>query len=113
MPSIYKILTDKEWSDFKESGTFEGSALDKKDKFIHLAFEDQYPAILEKFFNGVEHVILVEIDSKKLAEGTLKIEANKPGGEKYPHLYSTIPFAAVTSHELLDLPLAPCSCCIM
>lgn len=102
---VYKILTPKEWSDFKESGFFEGTELDKKDKFIHLAFEDQYPALLEKFYKGVDQVVLVEIDSKKL--NNLKIEANKPGGTEYPHLYSTIPFAAITSYEVLNLPLEP------
>ncbi|MGL5742948.1 MAG: DUF952 domain-containing protein [Legionella sp.] len=107
MTSIYKILTQKEWNDFASNGFFEGSALDKKDQFIHLAFEDQYPALLEKFFKGVDQIVLVEINPTKLPPLKLKIEANKVGGEKYPHLYSTIPASAVVDHEVLDLPLEP------
>lgn len=104
MTSVYKILTVEEWEAFEKSGSFEGSATDKKDEFIHLTFEHQYPAILEKFFKGVDQVVLVEIDSRLLAKNALKVEANKPGGEKYPHLYDSIPAKAVTSHAALALP---------
>lgn len=103
MASIYKILTEKEWSDFKNNGFFSGTKLDQKDKFIHLAFKHQYPALIEKFFKDARQVVIIEIDPQKLNKGDLKIEANKPGGEKYPHLYNAIPFAAVSSYEVLDL----------
>ncbi|WP_019216600.1 DUF952 domain-containing protein [Legionella tunisiensis] len=107
MTFVYKILTVEEWNAFEESGSFEGSVNDKKDGFIHLTFEHQYPAILEKFFKGINEVVLVEIDSRLLEKDTLKIEANKPGGEKYPHLYSILYMKAVTSHRELSLPEEP------
>ncbi len=99
---IYKILTPAEWQDFQKEGYFKGSSLDQKDGFIHAAFEDQYPNIIKKFFAGRRPLILVKLDVKLLATGCLKIEANQPGGNKYPHLYGEIPFKAVISHEVLN-----------
>lgn len=107
MTCVYKILTVDEWIAFEKSGHFDGSANDKKDGFIHLTFENQYPAILEKFFKGIDRVVLVEIDSRLLEKDTLKVEANKPGGEQYPHLYSIMSMKAVSSHTELELPYEP------
>lgn len=98
---IYKILTPKEWQDFQNNGYFKGSQLDQKDGFIHAAFENQYLAIIDKFFEDVRPLVLLKIDSKLLAKDCLKIEANKLGGNKYPHLYGEIPFNAVVSYEIL------------
>ena len=98
---IYKILTPAEWEAFQQSGNFAGSDLDKKDNFIHAAFNDQYPRLIEKFFKDVRPIVLVKIDATKLEKGILKVEANKPGGEKYPHIYGTIPYSAVISSEVM------------
>ena len=99
---IYKILTPKEWDDFKESGNFTGSALDIKDGFIHAAFNDQYPRLLNKFFEGIRPVVLVSIDVSLLQQGSLIVEANKKGGEKYPHVYDAIPHTAVIAYEFIN-----------
>ena len=104
MAIIYKILTPEEWSEFQKRGRFEGSPLDKRDGFIHLALEHQYPAILEKFFKEVDSVVLIKIDHDLLDAGnTLKIESNRVGGEKFPHLYGALHAKAVISHEVLNL----------
>lgn len=100
---LYKILTPEEWHQFQSDKVYKGSALDLKSGFIHIAFEDQYPAILAKFFKPEQRpLILVRVDTKLLKPGTLKVEPNKPGGEKFPHIYGEIPFNAVMSHKILD-----------
>ena len=99
---LYKILTLKEWELFQVNGYFEGSQMDNNDGFIHAAFEDQYPNIIKKFFIGIKPLILVKIDQKLLVEESLKIESNKPGGIKYPHIYKNISFKAVISHEIIN-----------
>lgn len=98
---LYKILTPDEWDKFQQDKVFKGSALDVKSGFIHIAFVDQYPPILEKFFKDQRPLILVKVNAKLLKPGTLKIEPNKPGGEKFPHIYGEIPLEAVISHEVL------------
>lgn len=81
---IFKILTLGQLEDFEKSGVFHGSDIDIKDGFIHLSFEGQWQGIWDKFFNKQE-VYLMEISG--LDPEFLKIEANKPNGEKYPHYY--------------------------
>lgn len=103
MSKLYKILTPEEWAVFQQEKVFKGSPLDQRDNFIHLSLEHQYRPVLENFFKGVEAVVLIEIDPQLLAANTLKIEANKPGGECFPHLYSTIPLSAVVDHQDMDL----------
>ena len=105
MASLYKILTVQEWNDFQtKGGSFDGSIMDKRDGFIHLTFAYQSSAIIEKFFKGEHTVVLVHIDSDKLgSENPVKVEANRPGGEKYPHLYGVIPSMAIESHDTIEL----------
>jgi uncharacterized protein (DUF952 family)/uncharacterized SAM-binding protein YcdF (DUF218 family) len=102
MNQIYKILTREEWQKFQKEGVFYGSSLDLKDGFMHCALEDQYPKIREKFLKNQSPVILLSIDPKKLPEGALKIEANKPGGTEYPHLYGSLPLDAVISWKAIS-----------
>jgi uncharacterized protein (DUF952 family) len=98
---LYKILTPEEWDTFQRERVFRGSDLDLGDGFIHASLEDQVAGILDKFFKGTRPVFLVKLDASKLHPDTLKLEANKPGGTMYPHIYGTIPFDAVISYEKL------------
>lgn len=103
MPKVlYKILTPCEWTDFQKSGSFKGSPLDQKDGFIHAALESQYSKIMEKFFKGVRPIVLIKIDATRLPQARIKIEANKPGGDTFPHIYGTIPLEAVVSSEVIE-----------
>lgn len=81
---IFKIFNPLQWEDFKITGVFHGNDLDINDGFIHLSFADQWQDIWHKFFNKAE-VYLVQLCN--LDSQFLKIEANKPGGTKYPHYY--------------------------
>lgn len=99
---IYKIMTTKEWELFQNNGYFEGSQIDKADGFIHAAFKEQYPNIIKKYFKGISPLFLVKIDTKLLPEDSLKVESNKSRGNKYPHVYSSIPLKAVVSYEIID-----------
>lgn len=102
MHHIYKILTGQEWDKFQEEKTFYGSPLDITCGFIHCAKKSQYPTIKDKFFKDQSPLILLQIDVKKLSEGSLKIEANRPGGDEYPHLYSPLSLDAIASWKTLE-----------
>lgn len=102
MSKLYKILTIKEWENFQREGNFSGSPLDKQDGFIHASTEDQYKRTIDKFFKDIRPLILVEIDPKLLPSNTLRFEANKPGGDKYPHIYGNIPLTAIITHKAID-----------
>jgi len=99
---LFKILTPEEWEKFQQDRVFRGSTLDLKDGFIHMSYAEQYPQILKKFFKDRRPLILVKLNAKLLKPGALKVESNRPGGDKYPHIYGEIPFEAVLSHEVLE-----------
>ncbi len=88
-PVIYKILTQDEWAEFQKTGVFEGADIDKQDGFIHTSTEKQWPDVRRKFFSNYKDVVLVELDTHKLAPH-IRWEKNYPGAtEAYPHLYNT------------------------
>lgn len=97
---FFKILTPLEWQSFQKEKVFIGSELDQQDGFIHLSFHHQWNKIWQKFFN-LKECYLLEIDGFKLKPDLLKIEANRSGGEEYPHYYGSILLGAVTSHQHL------------
>lgn len=103
MNIIYKILTPTEWQAFQKNKTYDGSQMDKQSGFIHAAFAEQKTVILDKFFKDKSQVVIVEIDTSKLMQGSLKVESNKEGGDKYPHIYGIIPFEAVKSSKVMLL----------
>lgn len=83
----YKLLTTKEFNDFKETKIFEGNNLDKKDKFIHCCKNtDQINYVLNKLFNNSDNVWVLKIDLNKIPENNLKYEFAK-NGQLFPHIY--------------------------
>lgn len=98
-PYIYKILLPSEWEQFQKNKVFTGSTFDKESGFIHCSTHEQISRILNKFFSATRPVYLLTIEKGKLLEAKLVFEANKPGGEEYPHLYGSIPLAAVIKIE--------------
>jgi uncharacterized protein (DUF952 family) len=128
--TIYKLMTKPEWDAARAEGVFRGSGADRKDGFIHFSTAAQAQETARKFFSGVEDVILLAVDIEVLenlhtpdAEGagstlpgtplvregeckgcpSLRWEAAS-NGELFPHLYSNLPAAAVTSAT--EIPLA-------
>ncbi len=95
---FFKILTPIEWQNFQKEKVFPGSKLDQQDGFIHLSLNHQWDRIWQKFFDSGE-CYLLEIDGSSLISELLKIEANRPGGEQYPHYYGNILLRSVVAIE--------------
>lgn len=85
--ALYKIFSPEDFNE--KTKEINLSKLDKKSGFIHLSFGHQVENTINKFFKDTDF-ILAKIDSNELEENgsVLKIEANKNGGDKYPHLYN-------------------------
>ena len=91
---VYKILTPEAWEDFRASGTFTGSADDKRDGFIHLSNKDQLQGTLDKHYNGHRKVIIAEFEASALGDA-LKYEISR-GGAAFPHLYAALELTHMT-----------------
>lgn len=98
---IFKILTAGEWALFQESGVFAGNPLDIADGYIHMSYRPQVPKTVLKFFAGQDNLKLVHVNSTLLVS-ILRPEANRTGGDVYPHIYGTIPLDAVVLTENLE-----------
>jgi uncharacterized protein (DUF952 family) len=98
---IYKIVRGDEWQTFQKTKTFSGSALDRQDGFIHCSTQHQWPKVKEKFFKDEKDVYLLTLTVTPL-QPLIKWEESPRSGEVYPHLYGSLPLAAVVRAEKLE-----------
>jgi uncharacterized protein (DUF952 family) len=101
MAVIYKILPASEWRTAQADGVFRGSAVDRKDGFIHFSTAEQAAETATRHFAGQRDLVLVSVDSAALGD-RLKWEPSR-GGALFPHLYGELPTTAALRVEPLPL----------
>lgn len=101
MRFLFKICRSAEWQAALASGVYNGSAVDRRDGFIHLSGEDQVRETAARHFAGQADLVLVAFPELELDR--LKWEPSR-GGVLFPHVYGSIPVATAAWVE--DLPLA-------
>jgi uncharacterized protein (DUF952 family) len=100
---VYKILTRAEWRTAQAAGRFEGSAVDRKDGFIHLSAASQAQRTAELHFAGQADLVVLELVAERLGSA-LKWEPSR-GGELFPHIYGPLDCALVEA--VREAPLGP------
>ena len=93
MTTIYKICARPEWQETQRNGRYCGSAVDRRDGFIHFSTAMQARETAAKHFAGQTGLMLVAVDADALG-AALKWEPSR-GGALFPHLYGAMPLAAV------------------
>lgn len=103
---IYKVLPAAEWSVAVNQGTYPGSAVDRRDGFIHFSAAGQAAETAAIHFSGQTGLVLLTVDPELLG-GELRWEVSR-GGSRFPHLYGELPVAAVVAADPLpdDVPAA-------
>jgi uncharacterized protein (DUF952 family) len=101
MTVIYKICTAAEWREAEQAGAYRGSAVDRRDGFIHFSTAAQAAETAARHFAGQDDLALVAVDAGALGD-KLKWEPSR-GGALFPHLYGDLPLSAVRS--VVPLPL--------
>ena len=97
MPTtIYKICENVLWREAERAGVFAGAPVDARDGFIHFSTADQARETAAKHFTGASDLTLVAVDADALGEVSR-------GGDLFPHLYGTLPLAAVLWAKPLPL----------
>ncbi len=91
--TIFKICDGDLWRRAERDGVFSGAAVDARDGFIHLSTAAQVRETAEKHFSGVSELLLIAVDAGALG-AALRWEPSR-GGDLFPHLYGTLPLAAV------------------
>ena len=94
-PSIYKILSIKEWNNAKKTGLIK-THLDLESGFVHLSFPKQLEMTIKIYFSDMNEIILLKINTD-IRENKLKYEANKNSKRKeiFPHLYSELRYEMI------------------
>ena len=103
MTIIYKISDVALWNEAKRTGVFTGAPVDVADGFIHFSTAAQAAETAARHFAGRGDLVLVAVDADALG-ADLRHEPSR-GGELFPHLYATLPLAAV--RWVKPLPLGP------
>src|SRR3954452_25544362 len=103
MPLIYKICPRALWREAEEAGRFDGAPVDVADGFIHFSTAAQAAETAARHFAGRSDLVLVAVDADALG-ASLRYEPSR-GGALFPHLYGTLPLAAV--RWVKPLPLGP------
>jgi uncharacterized protein (DUF952 family) len=91
--TIYKICERTAWEEAERAGLYRGSALDRRDGFIHFSSAEQVGETAAKHFARQTDLILVAVDGAALGKA-LKWEPSR-GGALFPHLYADLPLSAV------------------
>ncbi|MFC0633985.1 DUF952 domain-containing protein [Brevundimonas balnearis] len=98
--TAFKILDVRDWSAWRATGSFAGSAVDLADGYIHLSTEAQLAETARRHYAGRDDLVLVEVELDR-AEG-LRWEPSR-GGELFPHLYAPLTLKAVVGHRGLSV----------
>ena len=98
--TIYHIVLPETWVTFNEKDFYEAESL-QNEGFIHCSFAEQIEGVLGRYYQGVEKVLILTIDSEKL---TSKL-VNEPStnNEIYPHIYGQINRDAIVEIKEKDL----------
>ena len=64
------------------------------DGFVHLSWSEQVAGTVERHYPTADSLVLLVLDETALPLGALRIE-DTGGHGSYPHLYATLPAAAV------------------
>lgn len=91
--TAYRLATPERWAEVMAAGSFEGDPHDIADGFIHLSAAHQVEGTLIKHYDTHDRLLLVEVDLAELGD-TVKWEVSR-GGDKFPHIYGSLPVAAV------------------
>jgi uncharacterized protein (DUF952 family) len=93
MALIYKICPEPSWRQAERAGVFSGAPVDQADGFIHFSTAAQLAETAARHFAGQTHLLLVAVDAEALGP-SLRYEPAR-GGDLFPHLYGSLPLAAV------------------
>ena len=89
------LTTVDKWNHSKNEGVYLDKSLDSEG-FIHCSYPNQLVKVANKHFKGIENVLILCIDSRKLDCEVVEEDLSNLN-ELYPHIYGSINIEAVTS----------------
>jgi uncharacterized protein (DUF952 family) len=97
---LYHITSGEEAEQASALGRYEPRGF-ATEGFIHCSYADQVCRVANARFNGRKNLVLLEIDPA-LLNCKVVDENLEDGSEQFPHVYGTLPMAAVV--RILPFP---------
>ena len=94
---LYHIVSEKEWQEARPAGIYRPSSLDT-DGFIHCCTLQQVPGVGERYYKGVQGLLILSIDTRRLTV-ECRYEDSHGDGDLFPHLYGPLPVEAVVKES--------------
>lgn len=106
MKPLFHITTRAAWDRSQAAREYRAASLDSEG-FIHLSTEDQWRHTLHRLFRGVEDLVILRIDPRRVA-AEIKYERAHDADEEFPHLYGPLETDAVMNlreaPRMVELP---------
>ena len=106
---MYRIAEAQDWQAAQASGYFASADL-VSEGFIHCCTAQQIAAVANRYYQGHEALLLLEIDEARV-QAPLRWEDMTDAGELFPHVYGRIPLSAVRRclvlHQVQTVVLLP------
>jgi len=96
---IFHVTTKNEWEAALAVGKYEASSL-HSEGFIHLSTKEQVSGVLERYYKGVDNLVLLHVD-ESLLSAELKYELSPSVNEEFPHLFGALNLEAVVNAVIL------------
>jgi len=94
--NVFHVVLPEKWAETSDKDLYEAESL-ATEGFIHCSFAGQLDGVLERYYSGVERVIILEIDPTRLTSRL--VEEPSTNDEIYPHVYGPINTNAVVGAE--------------
>jgi uncharacterized protein (DUF952 family) len=101
---IFHITDAATWASSQHQGVHTGSTrgIDLAEEgYIHCSTAEQWPGVLERYYGGVQDVVLLHIDEQSLTS-PLVYEQLPGAPEPFPHVYGPINLDAVVAAQRLE-----------
>jgi uncharacterized protein (DUF952 family) len=99
MAIIFHITTEAEWNKAGEKGYYETASL-KDEGFIHCCQQEQIADVLQRYFEGRENLVRLDIETDKLTS-PFYYEWSPSIADTFPHIYGVINLDAVNNVQAI------------
>ncbi|HEY3736688.1 MAG TPA: DUF952 domain-containing protein [Jatrophihabitans sp.] len=94
MTSIFHVVDADDWATAGKAGEYRPLSLDGEG-FVHFSFAEQVDGVLQRYYQGVGNLVLVEFDPDRLSLPV--VVEDLAGSGAFPHVYGPIPTVAAVS----------------
>jgi uncharacterized protein (DUF952 family) len=101
---VFHLTTPDEWAAAQEAGLWTTSTRGRtlaEEGYIHCAEEHQVEGVRARFFDDLDDLVLLEIDTDLLTS-PWRSEQLDGSDQSYPHVYGPVDLAAVVDVRTLE-----------